>query len=238
LGLEAAWELCKLKLNVTVLQSGPTLLDKQLDRESAAKLQALAENKGVKVAVNVSVTGVTGAERVTGVSTKDSGEFPADIVIVSTGVKANIDAAKSAGCETDRAIIVDEHMKTNVPDIYAAGDCAEHGGVNLALWSEASEQGKIAGACAVGFDESYTPIKAAVTFNGFDSSLYSIGDVGKTAGRSYKTVTVSEDGTGRYRKLYFLSGKLCGAVSIGGGSDIAKLTADVENQAKLSDIVL
>jgi len=245
LGLEAAWELSKLGLNVTVLQSGSALLNKQLDEESSARLRLTAESKKITVLTDVSVEGVEGSTRVSGVKVSafgkplgDGGVIPADIVIVSTGVRANTETAKSAGCDIDRAIIVDEHMKTSVADIFAAGDCAEFGGVNLALWSEAAAQGAVAGANAVGFSDVYSPINAAVTFNGFDTSLYAIGDAGKSAGRNYKTVTVSEESGGRYRKLFFLGGKLCGAVSLGSGTDIVKLTADVEKEAKLSEITL
>jgi len=238
LGLEAAWELSKLKLEVTVLQSGAYLLDKQLDRESSENLRHIAESKGVKIITSASVTELSGVDSVDGVKLADGTMIPAQLVIVSTGVRANAELAKIAGCDIGRAIVVDEYMQTSVPDIFAAGDCAEFNGVNLALWSEASDQGKVAGVSATGALESYTPTSAAVTFNGFDSALFAVGDAGKNAQHSYKTVTVDEKGTGRYKKLFFLNGRLQGAVVLGSGTNIVELTSQVEKQIKFSEITL
>lgn len=69
-------------------------------------------------------------------------------MVVSAGVRANTAIAQSAGIEIDRAIVVNERMETNLPGVYACGDCAQYQGINYALWPEAQEQGKTAGACA------------------------------------------------------------------------------------------
>ncbi|MDR0818977.1 MAG: FAD-dependent oxidoreductase, partial [Oscillospiraceae bacterium] len=238
LGLEAAWELCKLKLDVTVIETSAYLLNKQLDAESSAQLRQIAEAKGVRIVTGSGVAEISGSERVTGVKLTDGTDIDAQMVIISTGVRANTDLAKAAGCEIGRAIIVDEQMRTSVADVFAAGDCAEYDGVNMALWSEASDQGRIAGASAVGSEDKYEPVSSAVTFNGFESSLFAVGDAGKNEAHSYKTVTVDEKGSGRYKKLFFLNGRLQGVVSIGGAVNIAELTNAVDTQAKFSDVAL
>ncbi|MDR3310458.1 MAG: FAD-dependent oxidoreductase [Oscillospiraceae bacterium] len=238
LGLEAAWELSKLGHAVTVIQSSAYLLNKQLDEESSARLLGIAEAKGVSVLTNAEVAEITGDGSVAGVTLADGRRLVAQLVIISTGVRANAELAKSAGIETGRAVTVDEHMRTSAPDVFAAGDCAEYNGDNLALWSEASDQGRIAGASAAGGDDTYVPAGSAVTFNGFGSALYAVGDAGKNENHSYKTVTVSEKDTGRYKKLFFLNGKLQGAVIIGAGTNTAEITEQVQNRAKFSDVTL
>ena len=67
-------------------------------------------------------------------------------MILSCGVRSNIGIAKEAGIDTDRAVIVDSHMLTSNEDIYACGDCAQYEGINYAIWPQAVEQGKVAGA--------------------------------------------------------------------------------------------
>lgn len=71
-------------------------------------------------------------------------------MIVSCGVRANTAAAQAAGIEIDRAVVVNERMETSVPDVYGCGDCVQFEGMNYAIWPEAQEQGRVAGANAAG----------------------------------------------------------------------------------------
>ena len=71
--------------------------------------------------------------------------------------------------EIGRAVKTDSHMATNVPGIYACGDCAEYEGINYAIWPEAVEQGRIAGANAAGEELEYEPVEAALTFHGMNT---------------------------------------------------------------------
>jgi NAD(P)H-nitrite reductase large subunit len=234
LGLEAAWQLCQLGISVTVVQGSDYLLNRQLDPESSGKLKLAAEGKGVQIHLGGSVEEILGSEHVSGVRLSDGTVVEAQIVIISTGVRANVALAQSAGCAVKRAIVVDEHMKTSVEDIYAAGDCAEYLGVNMQLWGEAVEQGRIAGVSAAGGDGQYAAEPVGVSFYGFGTSLFAIGDAGKNEAHRYKTVTVEEQG-GRYQKLFFLNGRLQGAVIIGGTPNVVEVTKAVEQHVKLEE---
>ena len=66
---------------------------------------------------------------------------------------------------------MNDKMETNISGIYACGDCAEYQGINYAIWPEASEQGKVAGANAAGDDLSYNPVPAALNFHGMNTAL-------------------------------------------------------------------
>jgi len=76
---------------------------------------------------------------------KDGKTFSADFVLVSAGIKPNIDLAESAGLAVNKGIVVDDFMKTSDKDIYAAGDVAEHANRIYGIWPAADEQGKAAG---------------------------------------------------------------------------------------------
>ena len=144
LGLEAAWELKKAGLNVKVLEVAPVLMGRQLDAGSAELLKKIALKNGVEIRTGVTVEAIEGKEHVTGVRLSGGEVCPADLVIVSAGVRANIGLAQSIGLDTDRAVLVNEHMETNLPDVFACGDCAQYRGANFAIWPEAVEQGKTA----------------------------------------------------------------------------------------------
>ena len=125
LGLEAAWELKKTGLNVTVLEVAPVLMGRQLDNGSAEILKEIAAKNDVMIRTGVSVAAIEGEEHVSGVRIGGGETIPADIVIVSAGVRAKTDLAQSIGLEIGRAVKVDNHMATNVTGVYACGDCAE-----------------------------------------------------------------------------------------------------------------
>ena len=133
LGLEAAWELKKAKCDVTVLEAAPQLMGRQLDESGSSMIKDICESHGIRVYTGVNIQEIEGGEHVTGVRLSDGTVFPAQMVIVSAGVRANAALAADAGISVERAVIVDAQMKTNIEDIYACGDCAQYEGVNYAI---------------------------------------------------------------------------------------------------------
>ena len=237
LGLEAAWELKKGGLNVEVLEAAPVLMGRQLDSGSAELLKMISEKNGVKIHTGVSVEAIEGADHVTGVKTAEGTIYPAELVIVSAGVRANMAVAKKIGLKTDRAVIVNSHMETNIADVYACGDCAQYQGVNYAIWPEAVEEGRIAGANAAGEQLEYEPVSAALTFHGMNTALFAAGDNGKNPNLLYKTVEFQDMGKGQYYKYYFLNNRLCGVILIGDLSDMARLTTALEKHASYKEVM-
>ena len=134
LGLEAASSLAEAGLSVTVLEHGDQLMKRQIDAQAAQHLESAMAGKGVKLLKNADSARIDAS----GVTLVDGTRVPAELVIVSAGVRANIRLAKDAGIAAERHIAVDDHMRTNLPDVYAAGDCASMG-VSYALWTEAAD---------------------------------------------------------------------------------------------------
>ncbi len=264
LGLEAAWQLKLAKLDVTVLETMPRLMPRQLDESASEILKKVIESKEVRIETGVNVAAAIsdiladakeyGAKlintifntklfdtdkpsegnKILGVLLEDGRVFPCDLLIISTGVRAAAAIAKEAGIDCGRGVTVDEFMRTSASDVFAAGDCAEFNGVNYALWSQAASQGEVAGANAVGDELKYEASGGPVSFSGFDTSLFSIGDNGFDEKRSYRTLESRDSARGIYEKYYFTGGHLVGAVIIG-ADKVVPVTKAVQAGASITE---
>ena len=236
LGLEAAWELCKAKCNVTVLELAPSLMSRQLDEKSGEFLGNIIKQAGIKLKLNVKIDSIEGDASVTGVKLGDGEVIPADLVVMSCGVRANTSVASSCGIEVNKAVVVNEKMETNKEDIYACGDCAEFENINYAIWPQAVEMGKVAGANAAGDSLTYETVSAGLNFNGMNTSLFAIGDNGKNPNKKYKTVEFVDDQKQTYEKYYFVNNRLSGVILIGDTSKLAEMTTAVEENRLFNKI--
>ena len=162
LGLEAAWCLCQGGLSVSVVEFDARVMARQVDAETSEHIARAMRDHGVKLFTCSSTARVD--EK--GLHLADGRILPADLVIVSAGVRANTEIAAQAGIHVDRKVIVDERMQTSSPDVYAAGDCAACG-VSYALWAEAKEMGRVAGINAAGGSAVYQNFSQPVHFAGF-----------------------------------------------------------------------
>ncbi len=237
LGLEAAWALKRSGCSVTVLELSPRLLGRQLDGTAAELLKTICQRNGITVRTGVQASLIEGDGQVTGVRIGNEEAVPAELVILSAGIRPNADLAEAAGIRTDRAVAVNEHMETNVPDIYACGDCAGYGERNLGLWPEAEAQGRIAGANAAGERLSYEPVEPAVMFHGMNTELFAVGDNGtEDDGGRYKTLEIKDPARGQYRKYTFLNGRLSGVILLGDTADMAGAVKAVEEGTKFGEL--
>lgn len=228
LGLEAAWELKRAGLSVTVLEQGNQLMKRQLDEEAGEFLKTIILEKGVDVKFQAATREIEGGDKVTGVRLEDGTVLPADLVVISAGVRANVSLAEAAGAKSGRAVMVNEHMETTVPSIYACGDCAEYEGINYAIWPQAVEMGKAAGANAAGERISYKTVTAALTFHGMDTSLFAVGDPGKDPGKAYEIRREKDEDKKIYKTYYYEAGRLVGAILIGDTSDMGRILEEIE----------
>ena len=236
LGLEAAWEMRKANCHVTVVEMMTSLMSRQLDNDASEMILQAAEKQGIVMKLGATVEGIEGESNVTGVKLGSGEVIPADVVIISSGVRANVAVAKEAGIKINKAIVVNEKMETSIKDIYACGDCAEFDNINYALWSEATEMGKVAGANAAGEEIAYQTILAPLPFNGMDTSLYALGDNGKNPNRKYKTVVFKDEAKHTFEKYYFANKRLVGVTLIGDTSKMAKVTEALQKPALFDEL--
>ena len=229
LGLEAAWEFKKAGCQVTVLEVAPMLMGRQIDLAAGEMLKKIAASEGISIYTGAQITEITGESgKVTGILLADGQVIGADMVIVSAGVRANTGLAKDMGLEVDRAVVVNERMETNIEGIYACGDCAQCNGINYAIWPEASEQGKTAGANAAGDFVIYQAPSAGLSFHGMNTALYAIGDNGKNPDLHYRTVEICDEAKLQYEKYYYVNKQLKGAILIGDVSKMAEVTEKIQ----------
>lgn len=124
IGLEVAENLMAQGLEVTVIDAADQIMPNAFDPEMASYAKRQIKAAGMRVLTSTSLTGISGEARAEGVMT-DNGILPADVVVMAIGVRPCTDFLKDSGIEMFKGtIIVDEKLQTNLPDIYAAGDCA------------------------------------------------------------------------------------------------------------------
>ena len=151
IGLKAAEGLAPVVGSVHVVELAPRVLPMILDDEAAKPVQKRMEENGVSFHLGITAEKVVGEKTVEKVLLKDGTELECDVLVMAVGVRPNVSEAKGAGVEVNRGILIDDKMKTNVADIYAAGDVTEAVDLNtgdrkiMALWPNAYAQGKAAG---------------------------------------------------------------------------------------------
>src|SRR5205807_2945730 len=143
LGLEAARGLLSHGLEVTVVEVAPHLMIQQLDPPGAALLKRKLEAMGVRVLLEKATTRLLGDGTVTGLRFQDGSTLDADMVVVSCGIRPNVEEARAAGLAVDRAVVVDDQLRTSDPSIYAIGECAQHCGKVYGLVEPVYDQARV-----------------------------------------------------------------------------------------------
>jgi nitrite reductase (NADH) large subunit len=234
-GLETAWSLLKTGKKVTIVEVCPSLMGRQLDERTSKRLKDKVEALGVEIILNAGIERITGDNEVTGVILKDRGFISCDSVVYSIGVLPNTELVKSTPIKTNRGILVDEQMKTNVEDVYAAGDVAEFQSEVVGLWGSAMEQGTVAGSNMAGVKVLYKKILPTTIFHAFHMELFSIGQVDES--RCDITITEADENE-KDTKLFIKDKKIVGVISLENITESAPYTLAIENQTTLEGIDL
>lgn len=235
LGIEAAWEFARANKQVTVLDIGPRIMGRQLDEDASQMLVEAIEKEGGQVFTEVAIDGIKGDDKVRGVVLNDGTLMEADTVIISAGIKTNVNVGLDAGLKGERFIEVNEKMESSIQDIYAAGDVAAYDGVSIGIWSQADAMGKVAGANAAGDDVIYKRIIPSTSFVGFGTKLFSIGDVGSNGELNYQVKEVGDVVNNISTKLYFINDKLCGGILFGNTDKTMNLLEAYKERASIDD---
>lgn len=161
IGLDAAEGLKKKNINVTIVEALDRILPRMLDKEMGNAAKKILEKNDINLFLENNITEILGKKRVKGVKLTDGTVLDADIVIIATGVKPNLEFLRDSGIKTNSGVIVNDYLETNIPNIYAAGDIVESTNVStgnresILLWSNALVQGTIAGYNMVGKKTKY-----------------------------------------------------------------------------------
>jgi len=163
IGLEIAASASKYGLKATVVERMPRLLARVATEQTAAKIHKLHADRGADILLDAALERMTGDGRVQSLELADGKPIETDVVIVGIGVVPNQELAAEAGLETGNGIIVDEYCRTSDPNIFAAGDVAEHpnkvfGRVRLESVQNAVQQAKVCALNMLGKQVPYVAV--------------------------------------------------------------------------------
>lgn len=233
LGLEIANSIKQLGCEVNVVERNDRLLPRQADNIASSLLLDALKSKGMNVYLNGETEELCGDDAVKCVKLKDGRVIDTDFVILSMGVKANLEPFQNTGLDIGRAIKVDEYMRTNIEGIYAAGDAAEYKGNNYCIWPIAIAQGKVAGSNAAGKPVVYEDIKPHTQLKIHGITLFTIGNIFSEDCDVFQRF---DEGSGKYIKFFLKDGIIEGAIVFGEPSLPNKVRKAVESKKKFINI--
>lgn len=231
LGLEAAWALKLLGKDVKIVEFAPYLLPRQLDKELGEKLRETLFNKGFDIYLASSALEILGDEKVTGIRLTGDREINTDGILVSSGIRPNLDLVMDTEIKFNKGILVDKHLKTNIDNIYAAGDVVEIDNIIVGLWTTGNEQGKIAGANMSGKEMEYYHPKLFSTLQIGDVKIFSAGNI-ENYDRVYE---YRDDYDNIHHKLFTIDNKITGVILFGDLKDMNTLRNGVLNKKDVDE---
>ena len=237
LGLEAARGLLNFGCAVHVVHLPAHLMNAQLDQPAGAMLRTSMEAMGVVVHCGRSTDAVLGDDRVRGLRFKDGGSLEADMVLVSAGIRPNAELARRAGLTVERAIVVDNHMRSlDDRRIFVVGECAQHRGHVYGLVAPLWEQARVFADQITGsdLDAAYHGSKLATKLKVAGIELASMG-ITEAAEAHDEVIQFAEPSRGTYKKLIVRDGRLVGGILMGDISKAAYLMQAFDRDSRLPD---
>jgi NAD(P)H-nitrite reductase large subunit len=209
-----------------VVEIADHVLPRMLDAESARLVEGWLQKKGVSLHLGTSardVAEVNGRKRV---SLAGGASIDADLVIIATGIRPNLDLLEGSGIQTDQGILVNDRMETNYPFIYAAGDVAQ--GPDLlgdepavhAIQPTAVDHGRIAGANMAGQEVHYP---GSLLMNILDACGLQCASFGRWGEAGAEAMTIRNPDRPVYRRLLWTGDQITGAIFVGPANDLGML---------------
>jgi nitrite reductase (NADH) large subunit len=218
LGLEAARGLLSHDVEVTVVEAAPYLMPQQLDPTGAALLKRKLEAMGVEVLLDKVTTHLLGEGRVRGLRFQDGGALETEMVVISCGIRPNVAEAQAAGLTVERAVVVDDQLRTSDPAVFAVGECAQHRGKVYGLVDPIWEQVRVLADVLTETDRdaAYEGSRLSATLKVMGVDLTAMGEV-NGSGPDCEVVSHLDPAAGTYKKLVLRGNQLVGAVLLGVG---------------------
>jgi nitrite reductase (NADH) large subunit len=217
LGLEAARGLLEHGVEVHVVHQAGHLMNRQLDPEAGDILQARMERLGVRVHVDRRTVEVLGEDSVTGLRFAGGETLECDMVVLACGIVPNAELARDCGLEVERAVLVDDCMRSvSEPAIYAVGECVQHRGVVYGLVAPLWEQARVLAEHLTGRASTYRGSKVSARLKVMGVDLAAMGTMDAEDAED-EVVRFSDPKRGVYKKLVIRDDRLVGAIILGDG---------------------
>jgi NAD(P)H-nitrite reductase large subunit len=235
-------------VQLSVVEMGDRMVPRMMGPTAGGMIKDWCQAKGVAVYTGARVDAIerpaadSGATAPMRVRLSTGQALDADLVISATGVKPNIGFLEHTGIRCLVGVLTDEHLQTNVPGVYAAGDCAEAfdkvSGTTIvsAIQPNAAEQARVAALNMVG---QRTALKGVTQINVLDtlgliSTSFGHWD-GVPGGQQVELTDRDANGGGRHLSLQFLGDRLVGCNSVGWTEHVGVMRGLVEGQVRLGD---
>jgi len=219
IGCEVTASLRMLGLEVTAIDPGRAPRARVLGPEVGGVIAALHQSHGVQLVLGDGVDRLEGGERVERVVTKSGRQFECDFVVAGIGIEPEVELLRAAGARTSNGVEVDEYCRTSLPDVYAAGDIADHahplfGRIRVEHYNNAEKQGRAAAASILDRGAPYDYMHSFWS-DQFDRTLEYVGFAAEWDGITVEGSLRDMDFIVRYT----LRGKLLAAAAMGRGGD-------------------
>jgi nitrite reductase (NADH) large subunit len=222
---------------VHLVHLGAYLMPAQLDSESGLMLRRTMEKMGVTIHLERNTAEILGDGKVTGLRFKDGDTLDCDLVVVAAGIRPNAEIGRGAGLTVERAIVVDNHMRSvDDMNIYVVGECAQHRGQVYGLVAPLWDQAKVFADHVTGADPdaAYHGSKLATKLKVMGVELASMG-LTNPEHELDEVVLFSEARHGTYKKLIVREGRLVGGILMGDISKAAYLMQAFDRETPLPD---
>ncbi|WP_207838839.1 nitrite reductase large subunit NirB [Williamsia soli] len=239
LGLEAAYGLRTQGIDVDVVHSPGHLMNQQLDERGGRVLRNKIEGLGVGVYTSKRTTTVlrNDAGEVAGVGFNDDTSLPADMIVVTAGIRPNVELARAGGLVIERGIVVDDQMRCeDEGSIYAVGECCQHRGEVYGLVAPLWEQAVVLADVLTGADPTaaYHGSRLTTKLKVAGVDVAAMGVKGPERDTD-EFVQFYEPRSGTYKSVVVRDNKLIGAMLLGDISKVNFLTQAFDDKVPLPD---
>jgi nitrite reductase (NADH) large subunit len=225
LGLEAARGLQSHGIDVDVVHSGRWLMNAQLGREGGEVLRRSMAELGIGIFTNNRATTIWGPDKVQGVRLRDESEIDCDLVVVAAGIRPNTDVATTSGFTVERAIVVDDQMRTVDDDhVFAVGECVQHRGEVYGLVAPLWEQAVVLADVITGNNPqaAYLGSRTATKLKVAGVEVAAMG-LTEPERDTDEHIVFSEPKRGVFKSVVIRDGKIVGATLLGDSKKLAFL---------------
>lgn len=237
------FELCdimiKRNIKPVVMLREPYYWANLLDEESGRMIEDVLKKSGVEIFYEEEVVEVLGDDHVDGVKTNKGRKFPTHFISVGIGIIDRIAPFKPSGIATKKGILTDAYMQTNLPDVWAAGDCAQYHDVilneqvQLGNWANAMMHGRTAAMNMSGKKSEYRTLSAYTT-QGLGLAICFVGDVFVTPDK--EVIKRGSRASGKFTRLIVKDKRIIGATQLNMTPELPWISRLITDQRDISSL--
>ena len=244
IGIEAGIALSKRGTKVYIIELMGRIMPRLFDEKPASMLCEILAKHGIEALTGERVMRIGGTDKVESIVTEKR-TIPCDLIIMAAGMRPNSEVAKEGGIAVAQrgGIIVNRQMESNIPGVYACGDCVEAadlitGGPSMIqLWHNAKEEAEVAASNAAGVPRSYAGSINITSLDVFGNHAVSFGNIEADLGRQERVeITEESHSPHGYHRLVLKQGRIVGAQFVGDVEDMGAVLYALIRKDRLNEL--